>query len=41
MARARALIDLEGLDASIRRRVVDLTDELERRLAIRHAFPAR
>ncbi|GAB3789055.1 aminopeptidase N [Nocardioides ungokensis] len=41
VARARALIDLEGLDASIRRRVVDLTDELERRLAIRRAFPAR
>ncbi len=41
LAKARALIDLDGLDASIQRRVVDLTDELERRLAIRRAYPAR
>src|SRR6478672_1714761 len=41
LAKARALIDLEGLDKSIQRRVVDLTDELRRRLAIRQAYPAR
>ena len=41
VAKAHALIDLEGLDRSIRRRVVDLTDELEHRLAIRRAFPVR
>jgi len=41
LAKSRALIDLEGLDVSIQRRVVDLTDELERRLAIKRAFPAR
>jgi aminopeptidase N len=39
--RARALIDLDGLDVSIQRRVVDLADELERRLAIRRAYPAQ
>jgi len=41
LAKARALIELEGLDKSIQRRVVDLTDELQRRLAIRQAYPAR
>ncbi len=40
LARAHALIDLEGLDLPIRRRVVDLADELARRLAIRAAYPA-
>ena len=40
LARAHALIDLEGLDLSIRRCVVDLADELARRLAIRAAYPA-
>ncbi|MFC4785130.1 aminopeptidase N [Nocardioides sp. MAHUQ-72] len=39
--KARALIALEGLDPSIQRRAVDLTDELERRLAIRRAYPGR
>ncbi len=39
--RATALIDLDGLDVSIQRRVVDLADELERRLAIRRAYPSR
>ena len=28
----------EGLDLSLRRRLVDLTDELERKLAVRRAF---
>ena len=32
--RARALIALNGLDGSLRRTVVDMTDELERRLAV-------
>ena len=39
LARAHALIDLEGLDLPIRRRVVDLADELAHRLAIREAYP--
>jgi aminopeptidase N len=38
LSRARALIDLEGLDLSLRRQVVDRTDELARRIAIRQAF---
>ena len=37
--KARALIGVDDLDASIRRRLVDLADELERRLAIRRAYP--
>jgi aminopeptidase N len=41
LASSRALVDLDGLDPSIRRRVVDLTDELERRLAVARAYPAR
>jgi len=39
VARAKACIDDDRIDASIRRRVIDQTDELERRLAIRRAFP--
>ena len=39
LALARALIADEGVDASIRRRVVDATDDLEHRLAVRRAFP--
>jgi aminopeptidase N len=38
--RSAALIGLEGLDVSLRRRLVDLTDELERKLAVRRAFGA-
>ncbi len=38
LRKAKALSDLEGLDGSMRRRVVDRTDELERRLAIRRAY---
>ena len=38
LARARALIDLEGLDPSLRRQVVDRTDELARRIAVRRAY---
>jgi aminopeptidase N len=37
--RARALIDLEGLDLSLRRQVVDRTDQLARRIAVRRAYP--
>ena len=40
LARARALIDRADFDPAMRRRVVDLADELERRIAIRAAFPA-
>ncbi|GCD88988.1 aminopeptidase [Nocardioides sp. LS1] len=40
VAAAKAFIDSDGLDLSVRRRVVDATDELQRRLAIRQAFPA-
>ena len=36
--RAHALIRREGLDLPLQRRLVDLTDELERRLAVRRAF---
>jgi aminopeptidase N len=36
--RARELMERDGLDPSMRRRVVDLADELERRLAIRRAY---
>ena len=36
--RARALAADEGLERSIRRRLVDQADELERRLAVRRAF---
>ncbi len=39
--RAQALIDRGDLDLSLRRRVTDQTDELRRRLDIRHAFGAR
>ncbi len=41
LARARALIDLEGLDLSLRRQVVDRTDELARRVAVRQAYATR
>ena len=40
LARATALAGEEGLDLSIRRRLVDLADELAHRLAVRRAFPA-
>ncbi len=40
VARSRALIARDGLDSSIQRRVIDLTDDLERRLAVRRAYPA-
>ncbi|MFC6285301.1 aminopeptidase N [Nocardioides sp. GCM10027113] len=40
LARARALVAAPGLEASLRRKVVDLADELERRLAVRKAFGA-
>jgi aminopeptidase N len=36
--RAHALIRQEGLDLSLQRRLVDLTDELERRLAVLRVF---
>jgi aminopeptidase N len=39
LARAQALLGQEDFDLSMRRRVVDLTDELERRIAIRKAYP--
>ena len=39
LARARALADRPGLDLSLRRRIVDQADELERRLAVRAAYP--
>jgi aminopeptidase N len=39
LARARALADRPGLDLSLRRRVLDQTDELARRLAVRAAYP--
>jgi len=39
VARAQALVDDRAVDASIRRRVVDATDELQHRLAVRRAFP--
>ena len=40
VAHSHALMALADLDPSIRRRVVDLTDDLERRLAVRRAYPA-
>jgi aminopeptidase N len=39
LEQAHALIADEGLDPALRRRVVDLADELGRRLAISRAFP--
>ncbi len=41
LAGARALIDSDGLDLSLRRKMVDLTDELEHRVAIRRAFAGK
>jgi aminopeptidase N len=38
LARAHALVELDGLDLSLRRKVVDMTDELTRRIAIRRAY---
>lgn len=38
LAQAEALIDRDGLDLTIRRRVVDMADALERRLTIRRTF---
>ncbi|WP_309650425.1 aminopeptidase N [Nocardioides sp.] len=40
LARTRSLLAQDGLDLSLRRRLVDQADELERRLAVRAAFPA-
>jgi aminopeptidase N len=40
LARARALVRAEGLDPSLRRRVVDMTDELERRMAVLWEYAA-
>jgi aminopeptidase N len=40
LTRARQLMESPDLDLSIRRRLVDLTDELGRRLAVRRAYPA-
>ena len=40
LARARGCVDADGLDPSLRRAVVDRTDELARRLAVRQAYPA-
>ncbi len=40
VAKSQALISRPGLDLSIQRRLVDLADELERRLAIRRAYPS-
>jgi aminopeptidase N len=40
LARARALIGREDLEPSLRRQVVDRTDELERRIAVRRRFAA-
>ena len=39
LERARELIGREDFDLAMRRRVVDLADELERRIAIRAAYP--
>ncbi|HEU4810647.1 MAG TPA: aminopeptidase N [Nocardioides sp.] len=39
LAKVRAVIDSEGLDLSLRRQLVDMADELERRLAIRREYP--
>jgi aminopeptidase N len=39
LASARRLLALDDLDPSLRRRVADLTDDLERRIAVRRAFP--
>ena len=39
LARARTLVELPGLDLSLRRRLVDQADELARRLAVRAAYP--
>jgi aminopeptidase N len=36
--RARELIDAEGLDPTLRRTVVDRTDDLARRIAVRQAY---
>jgi aminopeptidase N len=38
LAAVRGLAEQEGLDASLRRSVVDMGDELARRLAVRRAF---
>ena len=40
LAKAQLLIEDEGLDLSIRRRLVDEADEMAHRLAIRRAYPA-
>ncbi|MDI6908401.1 aminopeptidase N [Nocardioides sp.] len=40
LERARELIAREDFELAMRRRVVDLADELERRIAIRAAYPA-
>ncbi|MGZ4497056.1 MAG: aminopeptidase N [Nocardioides sp.] len=40
VAAARAALDAGDLEPAVHRRVADCTDELERRLAIRRAYPA-
>jgi aminopeptidase N len=39
LARARELIDADGLDPSLRRAIIDRLDDLVRRIAVRQAFP--
>ncbi len=40
LARAREIVDTDGLDPALRRAVVDRTDDLARRIAVRQAYPA-
>ncbi len=41
LAKARALLALDSFDPAMRRRIIDQTDELERRIAIASAYPQR
>ena len=40
LGRAREIVETDGLDPALRRAVVDRTDDLARRIAVRQAFPA-
>jgi aminopeptidase N len=40
VARAHELIEADGLDLTIRRNLVDATDDLRRRIAVRTAYGA-
>ena len=40
LARAREIVDTDGLDPALRRAVIDRTDDLARRIAVRQAYPA-